>query len=86
MGGFIRRIVRVFSPPSYTPPPAQTVSAAPAAAAATTISGTKISSKVRGAGSGITGTVMTDSTGLEDEANVAQSQLGGTKKKKKTYV
>jgi len=29
---------------------------------------------------------MTDSTGLEDEANVAQAQLGGSKKKKKTYV
>ena len=83
MGGFIRRIVRVFSPPSYTPPAAQTVSAAPTAA--TTIAGTKTSSKVRGAGYGTT-TVMTDSTGLEDEANVAQAQLGGSKKKKKTYV
>ena len=83
MGGFIRRVFRqVFSQPQ-TPPAAQTVSATPAAA--TTIAGTKTSSKVRGAGYGTT-TVMTDSTGLEDEANVAQSQLGGTKKKKKTYV
>jgi len=84
MGGFIRRVFRqVFSPPAYTPPAAQIVSAAPAA---TTISGASKMSKVRGAGSGITGTVMTDSTGLEDEANVAQAQLGGSKKKKKTYV
>ena len=84
MGGFIRRIIRVFSPPTYTPPAAQIVSAAPAAK--TTISGTSMS-KVRGAGSGITGTVMTDTMGLEDEANVAQAVLGGTKKpKKKKYA
>jgi len=47
MGGFIRRIIRVFSPPAYTPPAAQIVSAAPAAAK-TTISGTSMA-KVRGA-------------------------------------
>ncbi len=83
MGGFIRRVFRqVFSPPAYTPPAAQIVSAAPAA---TTISGAS-KSRVRGEGSGVTGTIMTDPTGLEDEANVAQAQLGGTKKTKKKYV
>jgi len=85
MGGAIRRITRIFSPPAYTPPAAQTVTAAPAAAAKTTISGASMA-KVRGAGSGITGTVMTDPEGLEDEANVAQAVLGGSKKKKKTYT
>ena len=83
MGGFFRRVIRIFAKPVSQPPAAQIVSSAPAA---TTISGASKMSKVRGAGSGVTGTIMTDSTGLEDEANVAQSQLGGTKKKKKTYV
>jgi len=81
MGGAIRRITRIFSPPAYTPPAAQVVSAAPAAK--TTISGTSMA-KVRGAGSGITGTIMTDSMGItEDEANVAKAELGEGKKKKK---
>jgi len=81
MGGFIRRIVRIFSPPKYTPPPAQVVAEAPAAAK--TVSGT---SKVRGQGSGVTGTIMTDATGLEEEANVSKAILGGTTKKKKKYA
>ena len=81
MGGTIRRI---FSPPKYTPPPAQVVAAAPVAAAKT-VSGT---SKVRGQGSGVTGTIMTDATGIEEEANVSKAQLGeGTiLKKKKKYA
>ena len=86
MGGAARIIRRVFSPPSYTPPPAQTVMAAPVAPAVpvtTTISGASKMSKVRGAGSGITGTIMTDTMGLEDEANVAKTVLGEGKKKKK---
>ena len=84
MGGFFRRVIRVFAKQVSQQPPsaAQTVSSAPAA---TTISGAS-KSRVRGEGSGVTGTIMTDPTGLEDEANVAQSQLGGTKKTKKKYV
>ena len=82
MGGFIRRVFRsVFSPPAYTPPPAQMVSAAPAAKA--TISGK--TSRVRGQGSGVTGTIMTDATGIEEEANVSKTALGGTTTKKKKY-
>jgi len=77
MGGAIRRI---FSPPKYTPPPAQVV-AAPVAAAKT-VSGT---SKVRGQGSGVTGTIMTDATGIEEEANVSKAILGGATTKKKKY-
>jgi len=78
MGGAARIIRRVISPPSYSPPPAQVVAAAPAAK--TTVSG---ASKVRGQGSGVTGTIMTDATGIEEEANVAKTVLGEGKKKKK---
>ena len=79
MGGFVRRIIRSFiSPPSYTPPPAQMVSAAPAAKATRT-------SRVRGQGSGVMGTIMTSAEGLEEEANVSKAQLGGTILKKKKY-
>ena len=81
MGGAARIIRRVFAPaPAYTPPPAQTV-AAPVAAAKT-VSG---ASKVRGQGSGVTGTIMTDATGIEEEANVSKTVLGGATTKKKKY-
>jgi len=80
MGGAARIFRRVFSPPAYTPPPAQTV-AAPVAAAKT-VSG---ASKVRGQGSGVTGTIMTDATGIEEEANVSKAILGGATTKKKKY-
>ena len=83
MGGSIRRVFRsVFSPPAYTPPPAQMVSAAPAAKA--TISGS--TARVRGQGSGVMGTIMTSAEGLEEEANVSKAVLGGTTKKKKKYA
>ena len=84
MGGFIRRIFRtVFSAPKQPAPVAQVMAAAPVAK--TTVSGV---SKVRGQGSGITGTIMTAAEGLEDEANVSKAQLGeGTiLKKKKKYA
>ena len=82
MGGAARIIRRVFAPaPAYTPPPAQTVTAAPAAA--TTVSGR--TAKVRGQGSGVTGTIMTDATGIEEEANVSKTVLGGATTKKKKY-
>ena len=78
MGGFFRR---VFSAPKPAPV-AQVVTAAPVAK--TTVSGV---SKVRGQGSGVTGTIMTDATGIEEEANVSKAILGGTTtKKKKKYA
>ena len=83
MGGFIRRVFRtVFSPPAQQP--AQVVATQPAAT--TTVSGASKMSKVRGQGSGVTGTFMTDATGIEEEANVSKTVLGGTTKKKKKYV
>ena len=84
MGGAARIIRRVFSPPAYTPPPAQTVAAAPAAK--TTVSGATKMAKVRGQGSGVTGTIMTDATGIEEEANVSKTVLGGATTKKKKYT
>ena len=83
MGGFFRRVIRVFANP-VSQPPAQVVTTQPATT--TTIAGTKTSGKVRGAGSGITGTIMTDATGIEEEANVSKTVLGGTTKKKKKYA
>jgi len=83
MGGFFRAITRIFKQPVQQP--AQVIATQPAAAT-TTIAGTKTSGKVRGAGSGITGTIMTDATGLEEEANVSKTELGGTTKKKKKYA
>ena len=76
MGGFFRR---VFSAPKPAPV-AQVVAAAPVAK--TTVSGV---SKVRGQGSGVTGTIMTDATGIEEEANVSKTVLGGATTKKKKY-
>ena len=83
MGGFFRAITRIFRQPVQQP--AQVITTqAPAAA---TVSGSQKVSKLRGQGSGVTGTIMTDATGLEEEANVSKAQLGeGTiLKKKKKY-
>ena len=81
MGGFIRRVFKSFVSKPSPAPVAQVIAAAPVAK--TTISGASKSAKVRGAGYGTT-TVMTEGMD-ETEANVAQTTLGGTKKKKK-YV
>ena len=83
MGGFFRRVIRVFANP-VSQPPAQVVTTQPAAT--TTVSGASKMAKVRGQGSGVTGTIMTDATGIEEEANVSKAILGGTTKKKKKYA
>ena len=69
MGGAARIIRRVFAP-------------APAAATKT-VSGR--TAKVRGQGMGTTGTIMTGATGIEEEANVSKTVLGGATTKKKKY-
>ena len=81
MGGFFRAITRIFRQPVQQP--AQVITTQAPAAATTAISGSKKVSKLRGQGSGVTGTIMTDASGLEDEANVAKTVLGEGKKKKK---
>jgi len=80
MGGFFRAITRIFRQPVQQP--AQVITTQ-APAAATSVSGSQKVSKLRGQGSGVTGTIMTDTMGLEDEANVAKTVLGEGKKKKK---
>ena len=82
MGGFFRAITRIFKQPVQQP--AQVMAVQPAAT--TTVSGSQKVSKLRGQGSGVTGTIMTDATGLEEEANVSKTELGGTTKKKKKYA
>ena len=82
MGGFFRAITRIFKQPVQQP--AQVMTVQPAAT--TTVSGSQKVSKLRGQGSGVTGTIMTDATGLEEEANVSKTVLGGTTKKKKKYA
>ena len=84
MGGFFRAITRIFRQPVQQP--AQVVTTQAPAAATTTVSGSQKVSKPRGQGSGVTGTIMTDATGLEEEANVSKTVLGGTTKKKKKYA
>ena len=84
MGGASRIIRKFIAPaPTYTPPPAQTVPAAPASAT-TTVSGR--TAKVRGQGMGTKGTIMTGATGIEEEANVSKTVLGGAPTKKKKYT
>ena len=85
MGGFIRRVFRtVFSTP-VAQQPAQVVATQPAAAT-TTVSGSQKVSKLRGQGMGTTGTIMTGATGIEEEANVSKTVLGGATTKKKKYT
>ena len=84
MGGFFRAITRIFKQPVQQP--AQVMTTQAPAAATTTVSGSQKVSKLRGQGSGISGTIMTDATGLEEEANVSKTVLGGTTKKKKKYA
>jgi len=74
MGGFFRR---VFSPPA-APAPAPVSQVVPADKSA-------IRQKRPGEGTGVTGTIMTSSEGIEDEANVSKTVLGGETTKKKKY-
>ena len=83
MGGFFRAITRIFRQPVQQP--AQVITTQAPAAATTTVSGSQKVSKLRGQGSGVTGTIMTDATGIEEEANVSKTVLGGTTTKKKKY-
>ena len=90
MGGFVRAIRRVFSRPKpvviqqpvvQAAAPAQTVKAD--AKTASALAASK-------AGKYGTSTIMTESTGIEEEANVSKTVLGGQsttgKKKKINYA
>ena len=77
MGGFFRAITRIFRQPVQQPAQVITTQAP--------VSATKADRRP-GQGSGVSGTIMTDATGLEEEANVSKTVLGGTTKKKKKYA
>jgi len=78
MGGFIRFFKKVFSSPAQQPAQVITTQAP--------VSATTKADRRPGQGSGVSGTIMTDATGVEDEANVSKAILGGTTKKKKKYA
>ena len=78
MGGFIRFVRKVFSSPAQQPAQVITTQAP--------VSATTKADRRPGQGSGVSGTIMTDATGVEDEANVSKAILGGTTKKKKKYA
>jgi hypothetical protein len=91
MGGFVRAIRRVFSRPQQVviqqpaPQPAPTAPTAPQTAPATQPKTTSAMAQ-QATGSAYGGqTIMTGSSGVEEEANVQKTVLGGgtTKKKKK---
>ena len=78
MGGFFRAITRIFKQPVQQPAQVITTQAP--------VSATTKADRRPGQGSGVSGTIMTDATGLEEEANVSKAILGGTTKKKKKYA
>jgi len=88
MGGFVRAIRRVFSRPApvvIQQPAPQPAPTAPQTAPATQPKTTSAMAQ-QATGSAYGGqTIMTGSTGVEEEANVQKTVLGGgtTKKKKK---
>ena len=77
MGGFFRAITRIFRQPAQQP--AQVITTTQPVTAQVT------KQRRPGEGSGVTGTIMTDATGIEEEANVSKTVLGGTTTKKKKY-
>ena len=80
MGGFVRFFRSVLAQKKSPFQPAQVITTT-----ASTGATSGKTSRVRGQGSGVTGTIMTDATGIEEEANVSKTALGGTTTKKKKY-
>jgi hypothetical protein len=79
MGGFIRSITRMFSQPSSPVQVVTPVQAAPVAATAT-----KDTARQTLASGGYgSSSVLTSQQGIEDEANVSKTVLGGAVQKKK---
>lgn len=77
MGGFVRSFTRMFSKPS-SPVQVVTPVAAPVAATAKDKSRQTLASGGYGSSS-----VLTSQQGIEDEANVSKTVLGGTVQKRK---
>jgi len=88
MGGFVRIIRRVFSKPKQVvvqqQAPVQTVTQQTAKKTDAKTASTMAASK---AGKYGDATLMTEATGVEEEANVSKTALGGSSiKKKKKYA
>jgi hypothetical protein len=81
MGGFIRSITRMFSQPSSPVQVVTPVQAAPVAATAKDKSRQTLASGGYGSSS-----VLTSQQGIEDEANVSKTVLGGTVQKRPKKV
>jgi len=78
MGGFFRAVTRIFSKPK-----AVVVQQAPVQQVAQTVDSTSSKKLSIGKGMANTGTLLTEATGIEEEANVSKTVLGGTINKKK---
>ena len=89
MGGFVRAIRRVFSRPApvviQQPAPQPAAQTAPQTAPVTQ---QKTASAMAASNAGAYGgqTIMTGSSGVEDEANVQKTILGGGTSKKKKKI
>ena len=81
MGGFVRSFVRMFSQPS-SPVQVVTPVAAPVAAPETAKDKSRQTLASGGYGSS---SVLTSQQGIEDEANVSKTVLGGTVQKRKKF-
>jgi hypothetical protein len=79
MGGFFRAVTRIFSKPKAVVIQQQ----APVQQVAQTVDSTSSKKLSIGKGMANTGTLLTDATGIEEEANVSKTVLGGTINKKK---
>ena len=88
MGGFVRIIRRVFSKPKQVVVQQQApVQAAPAQTAKKTDAKTSQAMAASKAGKYGTSTIMNEASGIEEEANVSKTALGGQSiKKKKKYA
>jgi len=78
MGGFFRAVTSIFRKPK-----AVVIQQAPVSQVAQTVDSTSSKKLSIGKGMANTGTLLTDATGIEEEANVSKTVLGGTINKKK---
>ena len=88
MGGFFRAVTRIFRKPTQVVVQQQApVQAAPAQTAKKTDAKTASALAASKAGKYGDATLMTDAEGIEEEANVSKTVLGGQSiKKKKKYA
>jgi hypothetical protein len=86
MGGFVRAIRRVFSRPQQVVIQQPAPQPAPAQTAPATQPKTASALAASKAGAYGGGTIMTGSSGVEDEANIQKTVLGGAVRKMKKRI